>query len=216
MQGSDEARRGPESLWASLTAEDDAAGNTATRARPAILTHIKSGWVLSSIAGLREAGHYEAYTRELDERTRTQLLCLGPSEWVPVYLASAHYQACDKLGLPAAAVLAMGKAVMARASRSELRLLAGGGAVEPMTMLMLAKQLWKRSCRGGRVHVAATSERSADFVVEGHSLAVYTYCRLGWRGVTQGLLDHSGRRGTVQELETREHETTLALRVQWS
>jgi hypothetical protein len=64
--------------------------------------------VLSSIAGIKDAGLYERYCAGIDSSTLANILeMIGPG-WMPAELAQSHYEACDRMQLADARVQEMG------------------------------------------------------------------------------------------------------------
>ena len=56
--------------------------------------------IVSSLLGLRDGGHFDAYLPKLTPLHRDAIPQVVAGEWVPIELAMAHYRACDALGLP--------------------------------------------------------------------------------------------------------------------
>ena len=119
-------------------------------ARP--ITRVRSTIVTSSLAALRERGHMDAYTAALDPKSRELLLTTIAGTWLPMELAMAHYDACEKLGLPHDEVFAIGSAVGKQIHSNVLHLVrsvANGVGVTPWTAAARYDAFWTRLFDGG-------------------------------------------------------------------
>src|SRR5947199_350480 len=71
---------------------------------------------------LRERGHFERWSQLVDPRHKDAIVYTPAGVWMPVAISEAHYDACDRLGLSADEILAMGNAVARMTQKTVLAL----------------------------------------------------------------------------------------------
>lgn len=144
------------------------------------VTAVKNVVLLSSLTQLENGGHLERYTELVDpevlERVRSGLA----TEWAPIELAEAHYQACDGLGLNDDELAELGRRV--------------GDRLQATTLVSSAKKvrelgfdhweaggslyrMWARLYQGGSVQVVKVAARAKVLELVGFRLGRYRYYR---------------------------------------
>src|SRR5690349_2810751 len=81
-------------------------------------THVKGTWLASAVRGLRLGGYLDAYLGYLSPKYRDIMTHTVASEWRTVDVLAAHYGACDRLELSAAAILDLGRLITKHAAGS--------------------------------------------------------------------------------------------------
>jgi hypothetical protein len=182
------------------------------------VTQFRSTWLVSSLQSLRARNHYDAYVRELPKELHADILPCVAGVWLPVRLARAHYEACDRLWLSVEEQVAMGTAVGERAQTSLLSTVvrtAKGAGVTPWTLLQQFDRLWKRGAEGGAVAVFRLGPKEARAEFVSCELFDVPYFRHAFRGVLLGIASMFCEKAYIHELPKRA-EHGVQLRIQWA
>jgi hypothetical protein len=180
---------------------------------------IRSTLVTSSLAALRERGHYERYLAALPLEMHEPVLSSIAGQWLPIGLGAAHYEACDALRLPAEEQEAIGSDVAARVQGTFLGTLvraARGAGVTPWLGFKQYSRLWARLFRGGDVAVYKTGPKDARLEVVGLPLSRFTYFRAGFRGVNRATCALFAGTVYVHDVPRLCTDTTLGFRMSWA
>jgi hypothetical protein len=174
---------------------------TFSRATVPLATRVRSTFLLSSRAMLKEIGEYDRYLARLapDDRTALDEVVQG---WIPVPLIRRHYVACDEMGLSHEQMLGLGRGLYRRMHEPIFGVavrLAGGLGVTPWTLAEQAVRMWHRSFEGGDVLVEQLGPKEARFELLGFPYADIPYCRAGWQGILLGATELFSRRAYVRE-----------------
>jgi hypothetical protein len=183
------------------------------------LTHAKGTWIASAVMGLREAGYIDAYRSKLEPRYVDVLTNLVPTEWQPVDVLLAHYDACDRLELTTSEALALADSVTNRAQGGVLAFtarVAKSTLVTPWVAMAQLNRLWSRVARGGGLGVFKLGPKEARVEVVQFPGSRYRYCQISMRGVLQSTLALFCGRVFVTELPAYASPTQMAMRVAWA
>lgn len=148
-------------------------------------TAYRSTWIVSSLQTLRERGHFEAYRRNLAAHHDRIFSALAGS-WLPMDVARAHYEACNRLGLGLEEQIAMGLGVGGRAQGTLLSTAvkaARGAGVTPWTIIPQFDRLYRRAANGGAAAVFKLGPKEARGEFVGCELFDIDYFRHAFRGV---------------------------------
>ena len=161
-------------------------------------TVFRSTWILSSHEGLRANGHWERYLLELSDH-RDEILSCVAGVWLPIWVARAHYRACDRLGLSSDEVAAMSRGEGGRVRRAWYAPLATLAREEasPWATLSQLHMLWRRAADGGAVAVFRTGEQDARAEYVGCELFDIPYFRQALRAALLALAEYLGDAATV-------------------
>jgi hypothetical protein len=182
--------------------------------RPA--THYRSTWLVSSLESLRARGYFEEYRRHLHAHEETILSTLV-GVWLPMEVARAHYDACNRLGLSVDEQFAMGAQVsdgMKGTLLSSVVKTARGAGVTPWTVIPQLDRLCKRGTNGGSmaVYKLGPKEVRAEFI--GVELFDVDYFRHGFRGVLHAVGSLFCEKGYIHDLPGR-RRGEARFRMQW-
>lgn len=185
--------------------------------RPA--TTIRSTVLQSSVASLRQRGHFERWLALIDPRYRATIVeSLAPS-WMPIEVALAHYAACEALELPLSEQVAMGEAVGDRIQGSFLTTLmksARAAGYNPLILLSQFDRLYGRLFQGGSVQLTQTGPKDADVEVRGMLTTRFSYFRIAFTGVVRaGILFSGVRTGYVRQGAYNATSDTLVMHTSW-
>jgi hypothetical protein len=146
------------------------------------VTAVRNVLLQASLAELRAHGHYERYAKLIDPRVLEQLLSgLGPG-WVPLDLAFAHYEACEKLCLTREEFAAMGDRVGDRVQDAVLVSLAKKVRENDFDLWLAVPALhrmWPRLFQGGSIQVVKLGPKEQLLEERGIVLNRFSYYRHG-------------------------------------
>jgi hypothetical protein len=187
-------------------------------ARVEPLTEVRTTALLSSQDALRTLGLHDAYLGCIDAH-RGDLESLFAGAWVPVDVAMAHYRACDRLALPHAQIVDLGRMV----SRSTHNILAAAVVrmarelgTTPWNALTLADRLWARSFRGSAVSIERVAPKDAHIRIAGTPLAAVPYFRIALVGFCMAIAEIFGRKAFARHLPDECGPTTLGYHLAWA
>jgi hypothetical protein len=191
----------------------------ALRATVPAATRFRSTWLSSSVRALRERRLFDAYLTHLPAEYHDAILNTVVGVWLPTKVAEAHYDACDKLELPAQELVAIGSAVGLHAQGIVFSVainLAKGAGVTPWLLLPRLPEVWYRIWIGGGVAIYKLGPKDARVEIGGWTCARTTYCRVAMRGVLQGLTGLFCERAYVREVPALCTKLTLGYRIAWA
>jgi hypothetical protein len=144
------------------------------------LTAVRNVFLQSSLAGLKARGYFERYAQLIAPAVLSELQASLAPGWIPVELATAHYQACEGLMLSAEQLVEIGSQVGDRLQESVL-VSSAKRVREPgfdMWDAMLAlHRMWARLYQGGSVQVVKLGPREKLIETRGFSLFRFHYYR---------------------------------------
>ena len=180
---------------------------------------IRSTLITSSLAALRDRGHYERYLAALPLEKHEAVLSSIAGQWLPIHLGIVHYEACESLRLPAEEQEAIGADVATRVQGTFLGTLvraARGAGVTPWLGFKQYARLWARLFRGGDVAVYKTGPKDARLEVVGLPLSRIGYFRAGFRGVNRATCALFSASVYVHDVPRLCTGTTLGFRMSWA
>jgi hypothetical protein len=178
-------------------------------------TEYRSTWLVSSLEGLRQQGHLDRYL-DLLSAYRDEILQTVAGAWVPIEVARAHYEACDRLGLTAPEIEHMARAAgtIRRQWYSALIATAERGEATVWTVLPQLYKFWQRSATGGAVTVFSLGTNRARLEYVRCELFDIAYFREAMRVVLLLLGEH-----VCEDLKIRSSVTTtpgsVVYQLQW-
>jgi hypothetical protein len=179
---------------------------------------VRSTVILGSIATLREAGHYDAWSAALDPAHRDTLLQAVGGIWLPLDAALAYYGACDSLRISSDGVAKLGGATFVRVQGTLLGTvlrMANGAGVTPWTILPQLQRFWDRAYQGGAVQITRHGPKNAHLAVARCALVESHYYRNALRGLTTSVLSLFCQKVYVHEQAGPRPEGMLVLKAQW-
>jgi hypothetical protein len=181
---------------------------------PAV-SHVKSTLLSSSLRALRERGLFEAYIARLPREHHDEVLSSVAGAWHDLEVASAHYEACDRLGLSEAKQLELGQHVGARLHSTLMGLvtrMASDAGATPWLPLGQCSAFFERVYQGGGVSLTQLGPKEARVEMVGVSLARIDYFRVAKRGIIQAACQLFCKKSVVvEEPQLRR----LVYRVSW-
>ncbi len=182
-----------------------------------LVKEVKGTTIVSSLRGLRDGGHFEAYLANLAPEHRDAIPMIVAGEWVSIKVALVHYRACEALGLHANEVVRLGAGTAQRISSNffaTLAKIAKTSGATPWTALGQMQRVFEASFRGGggtRVVKLGPKEARAELVA--FPLVGIPWCRHGWRGVMLQCAELFCERCYAHEIDAS--ATSVAYRLSW-
>jgi hypothetical protein len=139
-------------------------------------THMRGTLLVNSHESMRNLGLYDRYVAALPERHREPILYAIAASWIPMDVAFAHYETCERLDLADAHLEQLGKLMAARVAdtflSSAIRATRKAGIAGMWLALAQNDRLWDRMYQGGGVCVWKTGPK--DLIHESHGLPLIT------------------------------------------
>lgn len=184
------------------------------------VTHIRGTVLASSLAMLKERGHFARYTELLPPAQHDVVLFALASSWVPIDAAVAHYRACDALGLGGEEMDAIGEELSNRYAGSIfgtlLRTSRQAGLEGPWIGLRAQGRIWDRVFVGGAVRSYRTGLKDAYLEQRGLPLAQVPYFRQAYVCWFRAMASLVVRKLHLRIVPPREpHPLTLAIAGSW-
>jgi hypothetical protein len=152
-----------------------------------LVSQVHGALIASSIQVLRNAGHFTRYESRLSHAWRERVLGVQTMGFVPLELASAHYEACDALELEAQELAAIGEVLSKRYGETVfgtlLRTSRSAGIEAPWVALRSLGRMWERMFVGGSIFVQRTGPKDIFLEECGNPLSQFRYFKtahLGW------------------------------------
>ncbi len=182
------------------------------------LRAVHISFIVTSRGILRDLGYFERYVAQLSPPSRVELETIPAGVWVPVELARAHLEACDRLGMSEVVQLETGRRLATRLHGPVLRTalrLAGAAGATPMLLAAKAVHLWPQRNDGGDLLIVHEAQNEARIELLGYTLADIPYFRTAWRGNLQGNARLVLPRANVVEVTQACTARTLAYSMTW-
>jgi hypothetical protein len=120
------------------------------------VTAVRSTLLQSSLHALREFGLYERWSAQIGTAERDLIVESIAPVWLPVEVAAAHYEACDRMQVDEAEQTLIGASVGARVQSTLLTTagkLARNMGVTPDVAARCFAPLWARLFQGGSLQI---------------------------------------------------------------
>jgi hypothetical protein len=185
--------------------------------RPDPVRHVRSTFVTSGIAAIRQRGRFDDYAAALDDASRELLVGAVAGAWLPVDLAVAHYRACDAINLPHDEVVAIGVEVGMRAHENVLQAvkkIAAGVGVTPWALAVQYDRLWPRMFDGGGFRISRVGPKDGVIELLQCPLSESSYFRSAFCGVNLAGLHLVSTKAYVR-IQSRPAPHAFSVRISW-
>jgi hypothetical protein len=184
------------------------------------VTHMRGIVLTKSMENLVRAGLKDRYLRELDPELHEPMRFVIASSWVPIDLARAHYDACDRMRLGDRTTEELGELMAASMGgtlfASLLRATRSAGMESLWTVLKQNDRLWDRMYQGGGVTVIKHGPKDLTLENHGISLAESRHFRAAYRAYWVALGRLFAKAAYVKMVAPREpHPHRIALSGSW-
>jgi hypothetical protein len=193
-------------------------GFSTHRDRVPAATQIRSTLLVSSQQSLRVRDAYDRYLELVDPAHPAALSDLVVGVWTPMSVATAHYDACERLGFGTADLIAIGHDVEARLRKSILLNLAHVArdvGVGPLAVLTQAPKFWARTFVGSELCCERLGPKDARFSIAGFPFANIAYNRVTFRGILESLVAPFCQRVFVRDAPECKGALSLGWRLAW-
>jgi hypothetical protein len=204
---------------ASMFTEETILALPSARQQVPLASQFRSTWLASSIRAIRDRHLLDTYLRHLPAQHHAPILESVAGVWLPIEVAMAHYEACDRLGIGPNELIEIGLDTARQVHHTILHTavrLAKGAGVTPWTILPQVGRLWERIWVGGGVGVTKMGPKDARIEIAGWPCARYGYIRLALRGVILGIVELFCAKAFTREMTRLCTPTSLAYTVSWA
>lgn len=183
------------------------------------VTAVKGMLLQFSIAQIKHYGYYERYAQFIAPGLLGELLSHVASSWLPVELAMAHYEACDKLRLNASEVARL--ATRVGDHLQERSYVSAAKKDRPpdfdlWTETPALHRMWDRLYQGGSVQVVKMSPKHQLLEQRGFPMNRYAYYRDAQIAVVRTAYSGLGLRlSRLEVVSFSAARDELVLRVAW-
>ncbi len=181
--------------------------------------HARSTVLLSSIAGIREAGRYDDYVALLPVAYRPVLLGAVVGSWVPMSVAMVHYETCEALGFMVEQQVANGRSTFDKTRGiflgTMLRMARESG-VTPWSIIPYFQRFWERGYDGGGLRVTRLGPKEARMDIVQVPINDCRYYRNALRGLSLGVFELFCAKAYVAERPGPRAPGSASYRIQWA
>jgi hypothetical protein len=155
------------------------------------LSAVRSTLVAAGAESLRALHLYDRYLENLAEPHRSTLRLTVAGSWLSLDVMTAHYAACDSLGLAPERVLEIGRGIGTKMNdlwAGLMRSIVKTAGVTPWSALDLYGRFWSRMFVGGGVALLRQGPKEAIVSLRELPIAPYAYFRGTFCGVHERIL----------------------------
>ncbi len=182
------------------------------------LRHLRSTVILASIATVRSRELFDDYTRALAPAHRGEVLEAVAGTWISLEAASAHYAACDALGLSVDQQVQCGRSTFDGTRDTLLGTvtrMARGAGVTPWQVFPMFQRFWDRGLDGGGISVTRVGPKDAHVTLVQCPLLASPHFRNGLRGLCTALTGLFCVRAFGSERRPA-RPASVVMRMQWA
>ena len=183
------------------------------------IRRVRGTVLASSFQLMRRDGLESAYWSRLPEEHHPVMRAMIPMSWLDVPPVLAHYRVLDALVVDPAHQRRNGAFVAKRIHQTYLqtlvRALRNSGAIDPGVLLRRMPSVWARVFEGGGVQIEQVGPKDVEIEAVGIPLFDFSYFRLGWEGVFEGILGLVVRKVYVNSVESDPTKHSLKIRIAW-
>ena len=180
---------------------------------------VRSTIIAASIQSLRRGDAYDAYVKALDPSVVDTCVHAIAGVWLPIEVATKHYQAIDALHLPERDASRMGEEVSKQVQAillGTVAKLARTAGVTPWTALAQMQRLWDRGFIGGDIAVFKSGPKDAHVETIGVTLVQIPYFRTAFRAYLLAMCQLFSGTCIVKEAPRSYSPRTISFHVAWA
>lgn len=174
------------------------------------LLRVRSTLLTASLVAIRQMGWEERYYRALPPERHHEMRSLVAGSWSSMDLVTAHYTACDGMGLTPAEMTTIGEDVSQRTQKSFVATVARASieaGASPWILFSGARRVWERIFDGGDIAVYKVGPKEAYVAVLNCSLLELPYFRAAFRAYFRTVVALLSK--VVYTTELQEHATKV-------
>jgi hypothetical protein len=181
-------------------------------------SHMKGTWLVASSRALKSRGRLDEYLGHLPRRYHDVIQHSTISDWHSIDVLLAHYEALDRLELPAAEIVEMARDVTQQTQGNVFVMAArvAASAVDAWTILAQFQTIWSRFVRGAGIGIWKLGPKEARLEVVQFPASRSRYCQLASRGVVANAMELFCSRVYVTEIPKLMTPTQMAFRLAWA
>ena len=183
------------------------------------LRRVRSTLLVASYRVVQNLGRERDYLAALPAEHHAPITGAVAGTWVPVDVAIAHYDACEKLGLSVESQVEVGKGVGSQIRGTffgTVMNLSKEVGVTPWSVIPSIPRLWPRLFDGSAIAISTQGPKEIRMDVTGLPLVDIPYFRNALRGQAMGMLDLFCRKTFASVYNGRFAPGSTSLRIQWA
>jgi hypothetical protein len=202
------------SLFAAAPSDEVVVDHTSSKG-PVVRT-MRGTLLATSIARLKETGHYERYLAELPSASSDAILYALPMSWVPIELMLTHCHACDRLELSHEILMQLGSQTASTIMQTFFQKLLHASGLSPWVAMESIGRLWDRIHEGGAVTLIRKGPKDVYIEQRGNPLASSRYFTTGAQGFYNSLAELFSNKAYVRAVKPRQADAnSFAFVVSW-
>ena len=182
------------------------------------VTRVRSTLIAASLHGIRNMGWEARYLAALPKELHFEMQMLTAGSWVPLSVGTAHYTACEEMGLGAREMDAIGSDVSLRTQRTFVGTLGkavGGAGATPWLLIQNMHRIWDRMFDGGDLAAYKVGPKEGLVVLVGCTLLDISYFRFGFLAYYRALARMLSRAAYTKESPTHRSQGRIGFRISW-
>ena len=189
------------------------------RGRARKLSRVRSTLITASLVAIRQMGWEERYYRALPPERHDDLRSLVAGSWSPMDLVTAHYTACDAMGLTPAEMIMIGEDVSQRTQKSFVATLAKASieaGASPWILFANARRVWERIFDGCDIAVYKVGPKEAYVEVVNCPLLGLPYFRAAFRAYFRAVVALLSKVAYTSEMTAYGTDSDAVFRFSWA
>jgi hypothetical protein len=183
-----------------------------------VATEVRGTVLVASLRGLRSRGYGDAYLKLLKPTFHDAIASLTPAVWLPMDLALAHYEACDRLALPPEVIESIGAESGRFVNKTVLTVVARLSqetGLTPWVALGYSEKLRQRTWVGSGFSVVRLGPKEARLEWAQQPAARYPYFRAAFGAFAGAILGMFARRLHVREIPRGGGSMGIKYKISW-
>jgi hypothetical protein len=183
------------------------------------LARVRSTLITASLVAIRQMGWEERYYQALPPNKHDDLRSLVAGSWSSIELATAHYTACDKMGLTPAEMISIGEDVSQRTQKSFVATLARASieaGASPWILFGTARRVWDRIFDGCDIAVYKVGPKEAYVEVVNCPLLALPYFRAAFRAYFRTVVALLSKVVYTNEMTAYGTDSDAVFRFSWA
>jgi hypothetical protein len=174
--------------------------------------------ITASLVAIRQMGWEERYYEALPRDRHDDLRSLVAGSWSSIELATAHYTACDRMGLTPAEMIKIGEDVSQRTQKSFVATLARASieaGASPWILFGTARRVWDRIFDGCDIAVYKVGPKEAYVEVVNCPLLALPYFRAAFRAYFRAVVALLSKVVYTNEMTAYSTDSDAVFRFSW-
>jgi hypothetical protein len=181
-------------------------------------THVRGTVLIASQRAMKARNVWDAYQAAIEPRFREELSIVLASTWVPMDVAVAHYQACERLGFDPSVIQEIGREtgrIIYSATIAVVMKLSNQFGTTPLAILRNLDRFRVRTWQGGAFEVKQLGPKEAELLWFGQPCGAVYYFREGFGAFLCGTFEPLCRTSYYRLMPPPPGSRAIAYRLSW-